>query len=92
MIPTIEALESVHSFPGPFTFKLIGPNTDTFRAAVHAITDDVAGSLGAARFSERTSSADHHLAITVDVNAQNAHHVQALYEAYRKIEGLRLLL
>lgn len=91
-MPSIERLESVHSFPGSYTFKLFGPNDGEFAAGARRTAVALVGNEAFVRSSERESSRGKHLCVTLEVHVQSAEHVRALYDDFVQLPDLRLLL
>lgn len=91
-IPSIESLESVHTFPGRYTFKLIGANDAAFSEAAVAAALELVGNAAYIRRSDRQSKGGRFLSVTLDIRVENAHHVRALYDAFSHLPGLRMML
>lgn len=90
-LPSIELIESVHRFPGDFTFKVIGDTRTDF--AADALNSALAA-LGQDRMiqhSTRQSSAGKHTAVTLSVPVKNGQEVHAVYQKLLKIPGVRAL-
>ena len=87
----IAKLEAAHTFPGPYEFKLFGPNDDEFEAAVR---DKVQENLphGQPQYSKRTSGKDKHQCITVTAHVASAQKVVDLYAELHTIERLKMLM
>lgn len=91
-LPSRELIESTHSFPCRFVFKVIGPNTQEFvdenRQRVVAVT----GADEHVELSYRVSSAGNHGSVTMHVHVLDAEQVRAIYLALSTIEGVRMML
>ena len=88
--PTLELLESTHTFPGVYQIKAIGRNSTTtsrrpapeppsgpsFRAR-----PDPGRALGPLHAGRR------HVAVTLDVNVESADQVRRLYARIHAVEG-----
>ncbi len=88
--PSVELLESTHTFPGTYMFKVIGSAGADFEQRV---VDAVAALLPAAsdlEHSVRTTKGGRHVAVTLHVSVQNAEQVLAIYSALQGVEGLTL--
>lgn len=87
----LERLRDVHEFPGPFMFKVIGPNTDVFVAQV---VQSVINALGAVQpqVSTRESSGAKHVSVTVEVQVESAEHVLEVYAGFQSVDGVRFVL
>jgi putative lipoic acid-binding regulatory protein len=89
--PTAELLESVHSFPGVYQFKVIGAAPNDFEQRVVAA---VVAELAAASdldYSVRATPGGRHVALTLEVTVQTAEQVRTIYERLRAVEGITLL-
>lgn len=91
-LPSIELLESTHTFPGTFTIKAFGDNSEAFIDAARAAAVGVSGSDARVNLSYRASSKGNHGCVTLDVWVEQAHQVHALYICLGEIDGLRMLL
>ena len=90
-LPNLELIESLHKFPGAYTFKVIGDSrsdlvADTLTMAMAAVGQD-----RNFNHSIRTSSGGKHTAVTLSVHVENASEVHAIYDHLLKITGLRAL-
>lgn len=89
--PSAEALEAVHTFPGPYTIKAFGTNENAFAEAVERTVRDCVPN-GSIDVSRRPSSGGKFLCATVTFTAQHAQQVQSVYVELQTIDGLRMLL
>jgi putative lipoic acid-binding regulatory protein len=78
----IEKLENAHSFPGPYTLKVIGENLPDFREMVLSSL----GELTVQQTSERLSSNKRHLSLTIVVLSPSA---EAILDAYERLSQLQ---
>ncbi len=90
-LPSIEALEAAHSFPGQFTIKLFSKSSTTFSQRVRAVVLQVTGVAGDPRLSTRSSSKGRHLCVTLEVVAASAAQVRELYRELGRLEELSLM-
>ena len=89
--PAIELLENNHTFPGPYTFKVIGRVERGFVArVVAAVRDELAEAIDPP-FRVRESVGGRHVAITLEPTVQTAHQVLAVYRRIRQMAGLVIL-
>lgn len=89
--PSLDALESSHSFPGVYQIKAIGNADDDFeRRVVDAVIAELSGP-GELDYSVRTTPGGRHVALTLDITVQSAEQVRTIYAAIREIKGLTLL-
>jgi uncharacterized protein len=87
-LPSVELLESTHSFPGPYTFKVIGRWEEGFVArAVAAVRDELEGAADPP-YQVRQTSAGRHIAVSVEPQVQNAWEVIAIYQRLSMLPGL----
>ena len=90
-LPSLELIESVHSFPGRYTFKVIGRGDQGFVArVVAAVRDELAGSEDPP-FSVRETSGGKHMAVTVDAMIFRSHDVLRVYRRLQTMAGLVML-
>lgn len=85
----LERLRDVHTFPGPYLFKAIGPNTDHFVAAVTQAVIDVAGPDSHPDVGTRKSGQGNHQSVTVTVAMSSAEQVLDVYEVLIAVNGVR---
>lgn len=90
-LPSLELIESMHRFPGAFTFKIIGDARDDFVADALNLALTALGDEREFSHSIRHSSAGNHIALTLSVTIQNGAEVHAVYSNLLKIQGLRAL-
>jgi putative lipoic acid-binding regulatory protein len=76
-------------FPAKYVHKFIGPNTDTFRAAVNEFEK---GFIGLEKVGEKLSSSNAHVSLTYDYLAASAEDVVQLTVATKKIPGVLYIL
>ena len=89
---TLEALNQVHQFPGPFTFKVIGTNSPEFVAQVAQAVVVVLGPKSLPEVTLRHSTGGKHQSITLVVRVQQAEDVLKVYECLGALGGVRFLL
>lgn len=91
-LPDIELLQSMHTFPGPYTFKAIGAAEDHFVGRVMAAVRLELGEEIEPSFSTRTTSGGRHVCVTIEPHVESAEVVLAIYTSIRAVDGLVLLL
>src|SRR5438132_12015887 len=90
-LPAIALLESTHSFPGPYMFKVIGRATSGFVArTVAAVREEMAADVDPP-FRVRETTGRRHIAVTVQPTVQTPQQVLAIYRRLRMLVGLVLL-
>lgn len=90
-LPSIELLESIHKFPGDFTFKVIGDSRSDFAADALNSAFIALGQDRNVQHATRHSSAGNHTAVTLSVPVKNGREVHAVYQELLKIPGIRAL-
>ncbi len=89
--PAIELLESTHTFPGRYTFKVIGRSERGFVArAVAAVRDELACAVDPP-YRTREARGGQHIAVTLEPEVQSALQVLAVYRRLRAMVGLVML-
>ena len=90
-LPAIDLLESTHSFPGPYMFKVIGKAEKGFIArTVAAIREELAAEVDPP-YSVRETAGGRHVAVTVQPTLQSAQQVLNVYGRLRLLTGLVML-
>jgi uncharacterized protein len=90
--PSVELLESTHPFPGTYRIKAIGLVEDDFEQRVVAAVSSHLAAASDLDYSIRATKGGRHVALTLDVNVQNAEQVRSIYAEIRDVRGLTLLL
>lgn len=90
--PSVELLESVHSFPGAYQIKAIGLAEDDFAGRVVAAALEVLSGPSELDATVRTTQGGRHAAVTLDVTVQTAEQVRELYARIEQVQGLVVLL
>ena len=89
---SLAALREVHSFPGPFIFKVIGENSPDFVARVVQAVVVVLGPRAVPEVRLRQSTGGRHQAITLTVRVPSAESVLDIYACLQGLPGVRFLL
>lgn len=89
---TLERLEQQHSFPGPFMFKAIGPNTAEFVA--HVTQAVMLGTGGRARpnVSTRDSGGGRYTAVTIRAQLARAQEALDVWALLAQVDGVKLVV
>ncbi len=87
----LQLLEECHSFPGPYTFKVIGQNTPGWDAAAVSALRSVLGQVDIECLARQTSGGAY-TSLTLNTRVNRAGDVLAAYEALRGLPGLKMLL
>lgn len=90
-LPSLELIESQHSFPGPYIFKVIGDNRQDFVADALSLAVNALGDDRELRHSSRPSKAGNHLALTLTITLNNSEEVHLIYKNLLKLNGIRAL-
>jgi putative lipoic acid-binding regulatory protein len=90
-VHAIDLLESTHTFPGTYTFKVIGRSDRGFVArAVAAVRDELERPVDPP-YRVRETSGGRHIAVTLEPRVNNAWEVLAVYRRLRLLAGLVVL-
>lgn len=90
-LPSIALLESTHTFPGPYIFKVIGRTDVGFVARTVAAVRDALGDAEDPPYRTREAVGGRHIAITLEPRVQTAQQVLAVYRRLRPLAGLVML-
>ena len=91
-VPSQEALEAAHTFPGEYTIKIIGHNQKDFIAATRDVCLGVVGEENILAVNPRNSERGNHLALTLRLKVQSAEEVQRVYQGLKKVPGVLFLI
>ena len=91
-LPSVELLEARHSFPGPYTFKIIGSADENFVARVVSHVRDELGQETDPPYSLRSTKNGNHVAITIEPQCESPQQVLAVYSRIMEMDGLVMLL
>lgn len=86
--PSLELLESTHSFPGEFKIKAIGSADDDFATRVVEAASAILPARSDLDYSVRSTPGGRYIAVTLDLNVQTAEQVLAIYAELRTVKGL----
>jgi len=89
--PSVELLESTHPFPGSYTIKAIGQADDDFEQRVIAAVSAHLAAASDLDYTVRATKGGRHVALTLEINVQNAEQVRSIYADLRDLRGLTLL-
>ena len=91
-LPSVELLESRHTFPCRYTFKVIGSAEDNFAArVVSAVRDELRLDVDPS-YSFRQTKSGNHIAVTLEPDCETAQQVLAVYSRLTGMDGLVMLL
>jgi len=91
-LPTIELLESTHTFPGRYVWKVIGRAEGGFIGRVVAAVRDQLDAAVDPPYRVRETAGGRHVAVTLEPEVASAWEVLAVYGRIQEIDGLVLLL
>lgn len=89
--PSLELLESTHTFPGPYRMKAIGAAENDFTGRVLAAVLLELAAESDLEHTERATPGGRHVALTLNLTVQNAEQVRAIYARVQEVEGLTML-
>jgi putative lipoic acid-binding regulatory protein len=90
--PSVEALESVHTFPGPYHIKVIGETADDFVSRVVAVVHEELPAHSDLDYNVRETSGGRHVSVTLIIAAQSAEQVRTIYARLGEVAGVTMLL
>ena len=85
-----EKLEAIHTFPGPFMFKVIGDNTDDFQRDVVDAVKSIANA--DPEVTRRESKGARHQSLTMVVEVENSQAVIDIYARFAQLSGVKFML
>jgi len=88
----IERLEEAHEFPGPYTLKVIGEQTDDF---VSSILAALQGELQLSDVPDHTLKSTpngRHISVTVELTVESAQQVGSVYARLQSMPEIRFLI
>lgn len=91
-LPSLELLENTHSFPGFYTFKVIGKVDKGFLARVITQVRDALELDEDPPFTFRQTQNGKHMAITLEPRVISAQQVLNVYHRVQGMEGLVMLM
>ncbi len=91
-MPAIELLESTHTFPCRYMYKVIGRAEGNFVGRVLSAVRSELPPDAEPSFSSRKTSGGRHVSVTIEPDVETAADVLAIYRSLRELEGLVLLL
>lgn len=90
--PSVELLESNHSFPGVYRIKAIGRADGDFPGRVLRAVERRVAAASDVDHALRETQGGRHVSVTLDVSVTSAEQVLAIYAEIGEVEGLMLLL
>lgn len=91
-LPPAELLETTHSFPCQYTFKVIGRSDPHFVGRVVSAVRVELDESAEPPFSSRLSSGGKHVSVTIEPMMRDAEHVLSVYRSLQQIDGLLMLM
>ncbi len=90
-LPSKELLEERHSFPCPYTFKVIGEADEGFQARIKECVQRELRTNIEPPSSVRETKGGRHQSVTVEPTCPDADSVLRLYAELRKVDGVMFL-
>ncbi len=91
-LPSVELLESHHSFPCTWTFKVIGYADSNFTArVVSGVREELRLEIDPP-YSLRSTSQGRHVAVTLEPVCESSQQVLSVYARLSGLDGLVMLL
>ncbi len=90
--PPIDLLKANHSFPGPYTFKVIIENRPDLLTEVMVLLDQELKRALSGNKTQRESSGGKHASLTLELVMTTAEEIHLVYAALDKIPGVVLIL
>jgi putative lipoic acid-binding regulatory protein len=87
-MPALDLLEQSHTFPGPYTFKVIGKPENGFLARILGGVREALGLEADPPFRVREAVGGRHIAITLVPHIETAQKVLAVYGRLQTMTGL----
>lgn len=91
-LPPLELLESVHKFPGTYTFKIIALNNEETLKNILEVMKVKLNLPELPKYTSRVSEGGKHVSITLEPTLQKAQDVHDIYQALLETKGVLLLL
>lgn len=89
---SLQLLLATHHFPGPYTFKVIGHDTDGFVArVVEKVREGLKIQIDPP-FRTQPSSSGKHVSVTIEPHVFSAEEVIAVYQELAKTAGVVMVL
>ncbi len=89
--PALALLESTHTFPCRYMFKVIGQTESNFVGRVFRAVRSELQPGTEPSFSTRKTAAGRHVSVTIEPTVDNAAQVLAIYRALREVDGLVMM-
>lgn len=89
---SIDLLMATHSFPGSFTFKVIGRAENDFQSIVLDTIKRTTDGCSEIPHSSRETSGGRHIAITAEPTVESPEMVLEIYERLKELPGVVMLL
>lgn len=90
-LPSLDLIRSVHQFPGPFLFKVVGFARDNFVARVLVAVREELLMDADPPFSLRTTASGRHVAISLEPVLNDAEQVHGVYRRLRAVVGIVMI-
>lgn len=88
----LESLETGHTFPGAYTFKVIGRNPDSFaRTVIMAVSEELELQNEPPHSAKQTPNG-RHVSITVTPTVETPQHIIKVYQRLQTLDDLIMLM
>ena len=88
----LESLETGHTFPGSYTFKVIGRNPDSFaRTVIMAVAEELSLEHEPPHSAKQTPNG-RHISITLTLTVETPQHIIKVYQRLQTLDDLIILL
>lgn len=91
-LPPIELIKDTHTFPGSYTFKVIGAKDPFFASRLASVVKEELKWELAPEYSVRDSESGKHQSVTLELTMQTAEEVHVVYQKLSATPGVLLLL
>lgn len=91
-LPPLELLKANHSFPGPYTFKLIAESKADLVTNLILELKEVLEWAHDPKHSTRETAGGKHIAVTLELVMRKAEEVHIVYQILEKVDGVILIL
>ena len=90
-LPTVDLLEQLHAFPGPYLFKVIGKPEQDFLLRVIAAVREELTLASDPPYRVRETAAGRHISVSLEPVVQSPHQILAIYRRLGTLEGLVMM-
>lgn len=88
----LESLETNHEFPGTYTFKAIGGNSESFAQTVLTVVAEELNLTNDPPHSVKHTPNGRHVSVTLTLTVETAQHVIRVYTRLQALDDLVMLM